>query len=97
MVSLSTTKIKYLALYYYMRQILLRKALCEGLLSHMDKLSGGCKIKSNAFEENMGCIYTSKFNYDYRGTKHVATHVNFFSGHIYDKDKNPHSDILLEK
>ena len=45
-----------------MRQILPIKGLYDDFLSHLDKHFKGFKIKYPAFEDNMGSIYTAKFN-----------------------------------
>ena len=97
MVALSTTESEYLALSYSTRQLLPIKDLCEDILAHLDKHFKGCKIKSAAFEYNMGCIHTAKSKKLSPRTKLVSTHVHFFRDHIYGKDTNPHGGIILEK
>ena len=67
------------------------------MLGHLDKDFEGAKIKSTAFEDNMGCIHTAKSKKISPRTKHIATHVHFFRSHIYDKDTNPDGDVFLEK
>ena len=79
-----------------MRHILPLKDICEYVISHLNKQFKGLKINSATFEYNMGCIYTNKSKNISPGTKHIETHVHFFRDHIYDKDKNPHGDIILE-
>ena len=73
------------------------KATCEEILAHLDKRFKGCNINYVAFEDNMVCIYTGKPNKIPPITKHIATHINFFRDHIYDKNTNPVGDIILEK
>jgi hypothetical protein len=97
MIALSTTEAEYLALSYAMRQLLPSKRLCQDVLEHLDQTFKGTKIKSTAFEDNMGCIYTAKSKRISPRTKHIATHVHFFRSHIYDENNNPTGDVHLEK
>lgn len=97
MVALSTTEAEYLALSYSMRQFLPSKRLCEEVLEHLDTEFKGAKMKSTAFEDNMGCIHTAKSRKISARTKHIATHVHFFRSHVYDENNNPDGDINLEK
>ena len=80
-----------------MRQLLPTKALCESVLAHLDKSFQGATMKSTAFEDNMGCIYTAKSKRISPRTKHIATHVHFFRSHIHDENNNPSGDIKLER
>ena len=63
----------------------------------MDKKLNIWNIKSTNFEDNMGWIYTDKFENTFPRTKHITTHVNLFRAHIYGKYTNIHGDIILEK
>ena len=58
-VALIVSDSEYLAIEYSMRKVLTLKYLCEGVLSHLDRILKDFKIKITSFEDNMGCIYSA--------------------------------------
>ena len=96
MVVLYMIERKYIPLSYSNIHLLLLKALCEDIISHLYKHVKGWKTNSHAVEENISCIYTDKSKNISPGTKHIAIHINFFKNHIYEKYSNLHGDIILE-
>ena len=80
-----------------MSQLLLINVIYENVLSHMDKFFKVHKIKLNYFEENMGYIHITMCKNIYLRVKHISNHLHLFIDNFYDKDANPHGDILLRQ
>ena len=79
------------------KQLLPLKYVHLDILSQMDKIFKGWKIKSTTFEDNILCINTDKYKNIPPRNNQIYTKIHFFRYHIYEKYTKTQVEIILGK